>query len=149
MASTTENRRPPDFRPSRRALLADSLGLSALGAALVAPASLLPAFAAAAAGQAPDPHPAWFAEWRALVDWYNGPGSDPADDCPEWRRTIELERLAAATPARTLAGALAQLRFARAFVDEYGSLGSGVNDEAMLDGALATLGRLAGEARHV
>src|SRR4051794_4480018 len=133
MAST------PNLRPSRRALLAS--------AALVAPASLLPAIAAA--GQEPDPHPAWFAEWRALVDWYNGPGSDPADDCPEWRRTVELEGLAAATPARTLAGALAQLRFARAFVDEYGSLGSGVNDEAMLDGALATLGRLAGEARHV
>jgi hypothetical protein len=125
---------------SRRVLLA--------GAALVAPASLLRVIAAAASGQDPDPHPAWFAEWRALTDWYNGPnGTD--DDCPEWRRTIELEGLAAATPARTLPGATAQLRFARAFVDEYGSLGSGVNDEAMLDGALATLGLLAGEARHV
>ena len=23
-----------------------------------------------------DPHPAWFAEWRALVDWCNGPDAD-------------------------------------------------------------------------
>ena len=137
MVMATEPRRSPAARPSRRTLLAS--------AALVAPAALLPAIAAAA-GKEPDPHPAWFAEWRVLVDWYNGPGSDPADDCPEWRRTVELEGLAAATPARTLAGATAQLRFARAFVDEYGSLGSGVNDEALLDSALATLERLAGRA---
>jgi hypothetical protein len=51
---------------TRRALLAT---------AAVAPASFLPAIAAAA-GEEPDPHPAWFAEWRALVDWCNGPGAD-------------------------------------------------------------------------
>src|SRR4051794_594888 len=45
MASTTERPRSSDFRPSRRAMLA--------GAALVAPASLLPAIAAAAE-QEPD-----------------------------------------------------------------------------------------------
>jgi len=135
MVTATEPRRSPDFRPSRRTLLAS--------AALVAPATLLPAIAAGA--EDTDLHPAWFAEWRALVDWYNGPGSDPADDCPEWRRTIELEGLAAATPARTLAGALAQLRFARGFVvDKHGTLGSAVDDEAMLDAAIASLERLAG-----
>ena len=139
MVTATEPRRSPDFRPSRRTLLAS--------AALVAPATLLPAIAAGA--EDTDLHPAWFAEWRALVDWYNGPDADPADDCPQQHRIIALEGLAAATPARTLAGAAAQLRFARAFVDEYGSLGSGVNDEAMLDSVLATLERLAEEARHV
>ena len=127
---------------TRRALLAS--------AALAAPVLALPAVAVWGSSPVtaePDPHPAWFAEWRALVDWFNGPAADPADDCPQQHRIIELEGLAAATPARTLAGATAQLRFARAFVAEYGSLGSGVNDEAMLDSALATLERLAGGAR--
>src|SRR3954447_2374712 len=116
MADATVPFRTSCSQPTRRALLA--------GAARVAPAALLPAIAAAAEDGASDPHPAWFAEWRALGDWDNGLNSTD-DDCPEWRRTIELERLAAETPARTLAGVLAQLRFARAFVDEYGSLGSG------------------------
>jgi hypothetical protein len=57
MSSTTETRRSPEHRPTRRTLLAS--------AALVAPASLLPAIAAAA--PEPDPHPAWHAEWRELV----------------------------------------------------------------------------------
>src|SRR3954465_8963832 len=118
---------PPNLRPPRRAPLA--------APARAARAPLLPAIAAA--GQEPDPHPAWFAEWRALVDWYNGPDADPADDCPQQHRIIALEGLAAPTAARTLAGATAQLRFARAFVDEYGSLGSGVNDETLLASALA------------
>src|SRR4051812_29040063 len=146
MTSSIVPCRSPSGQPSpshatRRALLA--------GAA-AAPALPLPAVACSAPnGIEPDPHPAWFAEWRALVDWYNGPDADPADDCPQQHRIIALEGLAAATAARTLAGATAQLRFARAFVDEYGSLGSGVNDETLLASALATLERLAGEARHV
>ncbi len=57
---------------SRRTLLAT--------AAMTAPAALLPAIAAAASVNnsqtAPDPHPAWFAERRALVDWCNGPDAD-------------------------------------------------------------------------
>src|SRR3954463_10703042 len=56
---------------TRRALLA--------GAA-AAPALALPAIAVEASANgsqiAPDPHPAWFAEWRALVDWCNGPPAD-------------------------------------------------------------------------
>src|SRR4051794_7856344 len=50
MTSTTGPRRSPEPRPTRRVLLAS--------AALVAPATLLPAIAAAAAGQEPDRHPA-------------------------------------------------------------------------------------------
>jgi hypothetical protein len=122
---------------SRRALLA--------GAA-AAPTLALPAIAAA---EAPDPHPRWRAEWRSLIDRYNTPGAvadEDAEDCPEWRRIIELERLAAGTPARSLAGVAAQLGLALAFIAEYGSLGDGVNDEALLQSALATLERLAGEA---
>ena len=128
---------------TRRTLLAS--------AALVAPAAVLPA--AVAGPMVPngdDPHPAWFAEWRALIDWCNGPRPDAhreLGECWQWRRALELERLAAATPARTLPGALAQLRFARAFVEEYGSLGGGVNDGPLLRGAIATLERLAEEAR--
>ena len=97
----------------------------------------------------PDPHPAWHAEWRALVDLYNAPGSGFGDDGPQYRRILELEKLAAETPARTVAGAAAQVRFARAFIEQYGGLGDGVNDEAMLDKAIATLDRLAGEAGYV
>ena len=49
MVTATEPRRSPDFRPTRRTLLAS--------AALVAPATLLPAIAAASRPrQDPDPH---------------------------------------------------------------------------------------------
>src|SRR4051812_41840086 len=63
MASTTEPRRSPSSGPTRRALLAS--------AARVAPASLLPAIAAAASVDnpqtAPDPHPALPEADAALV----------------------------------------------------------------------------------
>src|SRR3954471_13650322 len=127
---------------SRRALLAS--------AALVAPALALPTVAMA--GGEPDPDPAWFAEWRALVDWCNGPhadGDEELQDDPQWRRVLELERLVAETRARTLGGAAAQVRLACGFMATYRSLGDGVNDEALLTNALAILERLAGEARHV
>ena len=69
---------------------------------------------AAIAGEA-DPHPAWLAEWEALVEWCNDDA--PADrdlvDCPEWHRSLELEELIGFTPARTPAGALCQLRVLR------------------------------------
>jgi hypothetical protein len=135
--------RSPSSQPTRCTLLAT--------AALVAPASLLPTIAVAAAAE-PDPHVARFAEWRLLVDWCNSPHADGEDDLrddPHWCRALELERLAAGTPARTVAGAAAQVRLACAFMETYGSLGDGVNDGTLLASALATLARLAGEARHV
>jgi hypothetical protein len=49
----------------RRALLAS--------AAMTAPAA---AASVNNSQTAPGPHPAWFAEWRALVDWCNGPDAD-------------------------------------------------------------------------
>ena len=62
----TDTRPASSVRPTRRALLAR---------AAAAPALALPAVALAASGEvpqmAPDPHPAWFAEWRASVDYLN------------------------------------------------------------------------------
>jgi hypothetical protein len=138
MASTAEPRRSPDFRPSRRTLLA--------GAALVAPATLLPAIAAAA--EDTDPHPAWWAEWRALtafLDRPEGHGGGEVDDMPEFRRAIGLEHLIGVTPARSLAGALVQLRMLRHWTPGPSLANDGL--DAGLTNALATLERLAGEAR--
>ncbi len=63
---------------SRRALLR---GVAALGAgvALGAPSALT--------DEAVDPHPAWYAEWEALVAWCNGPGPGARElqDCTEWQ----------------------------------------------------------------
>ena|SRR5690242_9302688 len=80
MAST------PNLRPTRRTLLA--------GAALVAPATLLPAIAAVA-GQEPDPHPAWHREWRELLVWSNtaDTGGRELAEFPQWHRLLELEDL--------------------------------------------------------
>src|SRR5690242_20987588 len=94
---------------SRRALLA--------GAALVAPAAALPAVAPVG----PDPHLAWSAEWRILVDWCDGStGERDLDEFPPWHRMVELERLISGTPAATLAGAVAQLRLVRHYGEEVG-----------------------------
>jgi hypothetical protein len=130
----------PDLRPSRRALLA--------GAALVAPATLLPAIAAAAAVE-PDPHPAWHAEWRELLR-----GSNPADvggrdlaEFPQWHRLVELEDLISLTPARTLVGVRVQLALLHHVVTEVGIPND--DDIAGLANAIATLERLGGQARHV
>ncbi len=127
---------------SRRALLAS--------AALVAPAFLLPAIAAAAAGQEPDPHPAWFAEWQACLHYMNGPAGAAVatlSELPEWDRADELEGLIAATPARTPAGVLAQLRIIAHWQGELSSLSD--HERAAIENALVTLERLAGEADHV
>src|SRR4051812_358438 len=134
MAST------PDLRPSRRALLA--------GAALVAPASLLPAIAAMAEVE-PDPHPAWFAEWRELLRWSNtaDTGGRELREFPQWDRLIHLEDLISLTPARTLAGVRVQLAQLHHVITEVGIPND--DDIAGLANAIATLERLAGEARHV
>jgi hypothetical protein len=117
---------------SRRTLLA--------GAALAAPAAVLPAVAPAG----PDPYLAWSAEWRILVDWCNSStGERDLDEFPQWHRSVELERLIAKTPTATLAGAVAQLRLVRHFVGEVGPESRVVR--AGIPNALATLERLAGE----
>jgi hypothetical protein len=94
-----------------------------------------------------DPHPAWLAEWRAAIDWCNGPGPGGRDlaEFPLYHRSLELERLIGATPAATAAGALAQLRVLSHWHGNSFSLSE--NDAAGLANAIATLGRLAGEAR--
>src|SRR4051812_45493110 len=121
---------------SRRALLAT--------AALIAPASVLPAIAAAAAE--PDPHPAWHREWQACIDHMNGPARATVATLaglPEWDRMDELEGLIAATSA----GVLAQLRIIAHWQGELSGLSD--HERAAIENALATLERLAGEARHV
>jgi hypothetical protein len=59
---------------------------------------------------------------------------------------MELEKLISLTPARTLAGARVQLMLLQHIV-EIGM--SNDDDIAGLGNAIATLGRLAGEARRV
>src|SRR3954470_22494967 len=133
MASTTEPRRSPSSRPSRRALL---------GAGALAPAGALPAIAAAAE---PDPHPAWYREWEILLEWCDTAdlgGRGPAE-WPKYHRSHELERLIGTTPAGTVAGALAQLRIVERW--HGGTIAYSADDGAGLENALATLERLAGE----
>src|SRR4051812_25919240 len=123
---------------SRRALLAT--------AALVAPATLLPAIAAAAE-VAPDPHLAWRTEWLACLDHQNGPAGKAVDclsELPEYHRALELEGLVGATPARTPAGVLAQLRIIAHWQGELSGLSDA--ERAGLANAIATLERLVGEA---
>ena len=61
--------------------------------------------------QAADPHVEWHREWRALVDWWNGPAEPGknSDTHPAWLRLMELEDLIADTPATTEAGMLCQI----------------------------------------
>src|SRR3954451_17653435 len=90
---------------SRRALLA--------GAAST-PVLALPAIAAVAAEQPVDPHPAWLAEWRDLIEWQDTTrtGGRDLEQLLQDHRTLELEGMIGGTPARTLAGGAAQLRVA-------------------------------------
>jgi hypothetical protein len=103
--------------------------------------------AAAIAGEA-DPHPAWLAEWQALVDWCNGPepGARELEEFPQYHRTLELEDLIGATPTTTLAGASAQLRLLRYWCTPDSMPNETLN--AALENALATVERLAGGQAH-
>jgi hypothetical protein len=155
MASTTERPRTPAGQSSRRALLAS--------AALVAPASLLPAIAAAA-GKDPTPAlPEPDAEllalarriaaanarsdrrWRELED----EGVIGSPDEPVIRAAVaeihacieEIGRL----PARSPAGLLVKARIMR---DEVLN-GSTMCADGVAESLVEDLERLAGEARHV
>ena len=97
----------------------------------------------------PDPHLAWYAEWKAALGYMNGPGGETVEDVsdlPEYDRALELEELVATTPAATLAGVLVQLRVLEYWHGDQVSLNE--RDSAGLANALATLERLAGEADH-
>ena len=136
MASTIIPFRSPSLQPTRRRALAQ-----------LATGATVASIPGAGLTAELDPHPAWFAEWEALVDWCNGP--DPGDrelkDCPEWHRSLEVEDLIASTPARTLAGAVCQLRLARHY-----TMTSFPDDsaEVAVANALSTLERLAEEVAH-
>jgi hypothetical protein len=141
MVATTEPQRSPSSRPTRRALLA--------GAAAVVPTAALPAVAICdpiADAAETDPHLAWYVEWRALLDWCNGPGPGDRDidQFPQYHRGLELEGLIHGTPARTLAGVLVQLRVLDHWLGQSSSMNE--RDSAGLANALATLERLAGSA---
>src|SRR5689334_3705699 len=110
-------------------------------AALIAPASLLPTIAELAAAVAnDDPHPAWYAEWNACLDWCNAPGNmgdRDAAEFPQFRRLSQLEELILPTPAATLAGALTQLRILNHWHGEETAMDE--RDSAGLANAIATL----------
>jgi hypothetical protein len=115
-------------------------------AAAVTAAAAMPG--AALAAEPVDPHHAWLAEWKELLDWCNGPGPGGRDlvEFPQWYRVEELEELISSTPTRTLAGARDQLRLLR----HWCTSDSLPNDDmdAALENALATIERLAGSAVH-
>ena len=95
-----------------------------------------------------DPHVAWARELDALRAYLNGPDHPPVETLaklPEWTRFEELERLIGETPAATPVGAAEQVRLAIRCTNEGSTLGD--CERAGLDNALATLERLAGEAR--
>ena len=158
MVTATEPRRSPDFRPSRRTLLAS--------AALVAPAALLPAIAAAAvetvtsAPALPEADAALVALGRRMAEADArsdrrcrrleavGRSLDTSHD-PVVRAAVaevhacigEAGRLPASTPA----GLLVKARIVR---DEV-TMGSTLCADGLAESLVADLERLAGEARHV
>ena len=106
--------------------------------------------ASSSTGEAADPHPAWYAEWKAAIDYMDGPaGWEVEDDLRPavYHRALELEDLIGRTPAQTLAGALCQLRMLR----HWCTPASMPNEtlDAALENALATVEQLAGRAAHV
>jgi hypothetical protein len=140
--STSEQHAPPATgsadHHSRRRILA---GLATAPVVAAVPIDL-------AIAQINDPHPVWLAEWEALVEWCNNdaPGDLDLVDCPEWHRSLELEELIGGAPARTLAGALCQLRVLRQWCTKE-SLPNDACDAALTN-AMATIERLTGEAVH-
>lgn len=122
---------------NRRDLLARVACASAAGV-LAAPAPL--------AATEVDPHVAWGAEWRALLDYCNGPGPWEADleDTPEGQRMYELQDLIAQTPATTLAGVSAQFEVVLEFEDPHPDEDAGTLVLKALRNMRDTLQRLAG-----
>lgn len=110
MATTTVPLCTPTIQPTRRTLL---------GALAAAPLATAPA--ALAAATEINPHVAWGAEWRAVLDYCNGPGPHDADleDTPEGQRMFELQELIAETPATTLPGVAAQLALVLEYRDAH------------------------------
>jgi hypothetical protein len=157
----TEPRRSPDFRPSRRTLLAS--------AALVAPATLLPAIAAAASVDNPQtaPAPALPEADAALVELGRRMAAADARSDRRCRRLEAVGRSldtshdpvvraavaevhacigeAGRLPASTPAGLLVKARILR---DEV-TMGSTMCADGLAESLVADLERLAGEARHV
>ena len=93
-----------------------------------------------------DPHVAWGAEWRAVLDYCNGPGPGDAnlEDTPEGQRMFELQELIAETPAATLPGVAAQLALVMEFQDPYPDEDAESQDLVALRNMRDTLWRLTG-----
>ena len=93
-----------------------------------------------------DPHIAWGAEWRAVLDYCNGPGLGAAnlEDIPEGRRMYELEELIANTPAATLPGVVVQLAVVMELHDPYPDNEADSKDLAALRNIRGTVRRLVG-----
>ena len=92
-----------------------------------------------------DPHPEWLAEAPRLWTLMHAPGFRPGVELArtaEWARFVGLIGLIGSTPARTLAGAVAQLELV---AHEWRRSSGGFSGEAAdaFAGALATFRRLA------
>lgn len=106
-------------------------------AALAAPAVLVLPIAEAAAE---DPHVGWWQEYKEIEA--SAEGADDADYAGILDDENELLELIAETPARTIAGVLAQVRVVQLGIE----MGEAAFDAAALANALDTLEQLAGRA---
>jgi hypothetical protein len=100
----------------------------------------------AAAMMAEDPHVAWGAERRSLMDWLGGDnlGGRDREDTTEGQRMFELEELICRTPATTIAGVGVQAMVTFEFESGVTSYeGEGLTS-VVVRNVHATLERLAG-----
>ncbi|WP_171174920.1 hypothetical protein [Ruegeria sp. HKCCD8929] len=78
-----------------------------------------------------DPHCAWHAEWKAIIDEFLASRVDWEDDDPRQLRKLELQEQLCRVPAKTLDGVLAQAEFAAS--EAWGMVdGSFCPDDAVL-----------------
>ena len=142
---------PPNSISQQHALpaagSADTHNRRSILARLAAASMVAAAPGVAIAGEV-DPHPAWYAEWKAAINFMDGPacrGVEEIASVPQYQRALDLEELIGTTPARTAAGARDQLRMLHHWCAT-----TLPNDdmEAALENALATVERLAGGQAH-
>jgi hypothetical protein len=111
-------------------------------------ASVVAAASAAAIAGETDPHPAWWREAIALRNWLDAPEQEEIEDvgrAAPFARMCDLHDLIALTPARTAAGAAAQLAYVVYLIEH--SIPEEREFEALAS-ALAVLERLRGRVVH-
>lgn len=141
----------PALPEANQALPKARHGLSRRAFVASLPAVALPAAASAATAPgavsaAPDPHIEWLRQWREIrAQWHDSISLNKTHEAPEclalWEKMIGIEDLLTATPAATVAGVSAQMRWA--VEDSEGGYFSEQHD-AMFRLASASLERLTG-----